>query len=336
MTELLTTATAEVRPIPVAVAATQDAAAVQRALDVDATGLSDTESARRLRLLGPNAVRSHRATLWPVLLRQLRSPLLLLLTGTAAVSFFLGQHTDAIVITVIVAVSVGLGAVNEYRAERAAQALHDRIRHRVEVLRAGRARSVDVIDLVPGDLVDLRAGELVPADVRLLSVNGLQCDESVLTGEAIPVDKAVEPVPADAEPNCCALMGTVVTAGRGRGVVIATGGGTEFGRIALGLGQRQPETEFQVGLRRFSMLLVRVAAALTVGIFAINLVLHRPILDALMFSLAIAVGISPQLLLGGGLHQPGRRITRTGQAQGTGQTPGLHRGSRRYRGAVHR
>ncbi|MEC3957912.1 magnesium-translocating P-type ATPase [Nocardia sp. CDC153] len=282
----------------------QDAAAragadVLAALAVSEDGLTTQESERRLQRYGPNAVRSHRARILPVLVRQLRSPLLLLLVGTAIVSFFLGERTDAIVIGVIVAMSVGLGVLNEYRAERAADALHERIRHRVVVWRDGATRPLDLAELVPGDVVELRSGELVPADIRLLTVNGLHCDESVLTGESEPVEKSVGPVAsgsAVAELDSCVLMGTVIAGGNGRGVVVATGGRTEFGRIALGLAHREPETEFQVGLRRFSMLLVRVAAALTVGIFAVNLLLHRPLLDALMFSLAIAVGISPQLL----------------------------------------
>lgn len=288
-----------IQSLPVAEAAALPAAGVLEALASGDNGLTVAEAARRGRVFGPNAVLSHRARLLPVILRQLRSPLLLLLAVTAAASFFLGERSDAVVIGVIVAMSVGLGTVNEYRAERAAEALHERIRHQVVVMRDGRAGPVDLAALVPGDIVELRPGELVPADLRLLSVTGLQCDESVLTGESVPVAKSADPVPAGspvADLACCALMGTVVAAGRGRGVVTATGGSTQFGRIALGLTQRQPETEFQIGLRRFSMLLVRVAAVLTIAIFVVNLILHRPILDALMFSLAIAVGISPQLL----------------------------------------
>ncbi|MVU78311.1 magnesium-translocating P-type ATPase [Nocardia sp. ET3-3] len=288
-----------VHAVPAVAAAARTADSVLANLASDVGGLAEAEHERRARTFGPNAIRTHHARLGPVAARQLRSPLLLLLAVTAAVSFFLGERTDAIVIGVIVVMSVGLGTINEFRAEQAAEALHERIRHRVVVTRDGRARSVDLADLVPGDIVELRPGELVPADLRLLSVTGLQCDESVLTGEAEAVRKSVEPVPegsAVAELAPCALMGTVVAAGTGRGVVIATGGDTEFGRIAVGLARREPETEFQVGLRRFSMLLVRVAAVLTIGIFAVNLVLHRPLLDALMFSLAIAVGISPQLL----------------------------------------
>jgi Mg2+-importing ATPase len=253
----------------------------------------------RLSVVGPNAVRSHRARAWPVLMSQLRSPLLWLLAATAIASAFLGQGSDAVIIGVILLASVGLGFVNEYKAAKTAEALHSSIHHRCVVLRDGHPRPVDVTGLVPGDVVDLQLGQVVPADLRLLAAAGLECDESVLTGESVPVEKSADPVSAGmplAELASCALMGTVVSAGSGTGVAVATGGAAEFGRIALGLGQQQPETEFQVGLRKFSMLLMQVAGVLTGAIFVINVALHRPVLDALLFSLAIAVGISPQLL----------------------------------------
>jgi Mg2+-importing ATPase len=230
---------------------------------------------------------------------QLRSPLLILLGLTAVTSFFVGERTGAVIIGVILAAAVGLGFVNEYRADRAAQALHSQVRHSCVVTRGGHPGSVDVTELVPGDWVDLALGEVVPADMRLVTVMGLECDESVLTGESVPVEKSAEAVDAGTavvQLTCCALMGTVVTAGSGGGIVVATGSSAQFGRIAAGLGDQQPETEFQVGLRRFSMLLVQVAAVLTTAIFVVNVVLHRPPIDALLFSLAIAVGISPQLL----------------------------------------
>ncbi|MEV2225958.1 magnesium-translocating P-type ATPase [Nocardia vinacea] len=285
--------------LEVSVAAAMPIGDVLSTLSSTDTGLTTPEARRRSQAVGPNAIRSHQARLLLVLWRQLRSPLLLLLAVTATASFFLGQHTDALIIGVILTASVGLGLFNEYRAERAAEAMHDRIQHRANVIRDGAAQSVGVVELVPGDLVELRLGQLVPADIRLLSTAGLQCDESVLTGESIPVEKSVPPVTPGttlAELSSCALMGTVVSAGQGCGLVVGTGGSTVFGRVALGLGKRQPDTEFQLGLRRFSLLLVRVAAVLTIGIFAVNVALHRPILDAMLFSLAIAVGISPQLL----------------------------------------
>jgi P-type Mg2+ transporter len=268
-------------------------------LGVGQDGLSAEEAGRRLARYGPNAVVTHRARLLLVLWHQLRSPLLGLLLVAAVASYFVGQRSDAVIIGVILALSVGLGFVNEYRAEKAAEALHSQIHHRTLAIRDRRPTLVDVTALVPGDVVDLQLGDIVPADLRLLQVSGLECDESVLTGESLPVEKNTTPVPAGtplAELSGCALMGTVVHAGSGCGVVTATGSRTRFGAIAVGLGTRQTETQFQVGLRRFSMLLVYVAAALTVSIFVINVVLHRPILDALLFSLAIAVGITPQLL----------------------------------------
>jgi Mg2+-importing ATPase len=262
-------------------------------------GLSSAQVAAGAERHGPNAVFSHRARLLPVLWHQLRSPLLGLLLTAALASFLVGQRSDAVIIGVIVAMSVGLGLVNEYRAEKAAEALHAQISHRAVVVRDGQPESVDVTSLVPGDLVQLQLGEVVPADIRLLEVNGLECDEAMMTGESQSVVKgtaAVEPGSALGDLSSCALMGTIVRAGSGSGVVVATGSDAQFGAVALGLGAHQLETSFQVGLRRFSMLLVYVAGTLTSLIFVANLVLHRPFLDALLFSLAIAVGITPQLL----------------------------------------
>ena len=284
----------------ISAAAHDTASGILRGLGVsDQQGLSGAEVARRRTQWGANAVSSHKARFWPVLWHQLRSPLLVLLLSAALASYFVGEKSDAVIIGVIVALSVGLGFVNEYRAEKAAEALHDQIHHETVVTRDGKPSTVDVTDLVPGDLVDLRLGDIVPADVRLIAVTGLGCDESVLTGESLPVDKNTNPVAAGtglAELTGCALMGTVVNAGSGRGVVVSTGARTEFGKIAAGLSTHQLETEFQVGLRKFSMLLVYVAGALTTSIFVLNVLLHKPIMDALLFSLAIAVGITPQLL----------------------------------------
>ena len=281
-------------------AAALPATDVLRQLGVTAdSGLPGAEVALRQARWGPNAVSSHRARLWPVLWHQLRSPLLGLLLTAAVASYFVGERSDAVIIGVIVALSVGLGFVNEYRAEKAAEALHDQIRHETVVRRNTTLGSVDVTALVPGGLVRLQLGDIVPADIRLLAVTGLGCDESVLTGESLPVDKSTGVVAAGsalAELSGCALMGTVVSAGSGRGVVVATGARAEFGKVAAGLSTHQLDTEFQVGLRKFSMLLVYVAGTLTTSIFAINVVLHKPVMDALLFSLAIAVGITPQLL----------------------------------------
>lgn len=286
-------------PLSLADSAALAADEVLDRLGVGAAGLPPAEAARRLQRYGPNAVASHRTGFWAVLGHQVRSPLLALLVVAATASYFVGQRSDAVIIGAIVAVSIGLGLVNEYRAAKASEALHSQISHRAIVFRGGPGESLPVTALVPGDVVELRLGDIVPADVRLLSTAELECDESILTGESMPVAKDPAPVApgsAVSELSSAALMGTVVHAGSGRAVVVATGAATSFGHIATGLGGRPTETAFQVGLRRFSMLLVYVAAVLTTGIFVTNVVLHRPLLDALLFSLAIAVGITPQLL----------------------------------------
>ena len=220
-------------------------------------GLSNAEAAARLSQYGPNAVRTHHVNPLAILGRQLNNAVLILLAGTAVVSYFLGDSTQAVIIGAIMAVSVGLGFFNEYRAERAAAALHSGMRHSAVVRRDGEYVTTDVTNLVPGDLIRLTLGEVVPADVRLTEATGLECNESILTGESTGSEKSSQSVPAGAEladSADVAFMGTIVSAGEGVGVVYATGKNAEFGRIAAGLGERQPETDFQVGLRRFSYL----------------------------------------------------------------------------------
>ena len=261
-------------------------------------GLTSEDAAQRLRQLGPNALGTHRVSAWAVVLRQIRNPILVLLLAAALVSGLTGGSTNALIIAVIVAASVGLGFVNEYRAERAMAALRAQITQEAEVRRDGQVTQLPVMDLVPGDVVALRVGAIVPADLRLLTADDLECDEGVLTGESMPVAKsaglAVGDEPRD-QPGC-ALMGTVVHQGYGTGVVVTTGARTAFGQIAAGLAEKHGQTAFEMGLSRFSRFLFGVAAILTVGIFAINLALSRPLIDALLFSLAIAVGIAPEMM----------------------------------------
>ncbi|HEY7051947.1 MAG TPA: magnesium-translocating P-type ATPase [Mycobacterium sp.] len=272
---------------------------VARWLESSADGLSSAEASARLQRLGPNSVRTHRVSAAAVLGRQLRNAVLILLAATAVSSFFLGDSTQAVIITVILLASVGLGFVNEYRAERASAALHSQVRHTAIARRDGQFTKVDVNQIVPGDVVRLTLGEAVPADIRLIAVNGLECNEGILTGESTASEKSAEPVGDDAalaDWTDIAFMGTIVSAGDGVGVVYATGVNTQFGHIAAGLGERQPETEFQAGLRRFSYLLLQVAMVLTVLIVVTNLFLRRPVIDSILFALAIAVGVTPQLL----------------------------------------
>jgi P-type Mg2+ transporter len=280
-------------------AASIPAADVLSRLGTDEGGLSPDEAARRLATVGPNALRVHTTSGWRVLLNQLRNPLLPLLVGASIVSGVTGQVTDAGIIVVMVAVSVGLGFVNEFRSEKAVEELHGQIHHTITAVRVGRPTTLDVTELVPGDVVHLSIGDVVPADLRLLEVDRLECDEAVLTGETMPAEKQVDPIERPSSPidlPSCAFMGTVVRSGTARAVVVRTGPATEFGRIATLLGERPPETSFQRGLRDFGKLLVRITAVLVVGIFVVNLAIGRPFIDAVLFSLAVAVGMTPALL----------------------------------------
>ena len=284
--------------LDLATAATLPPDEVLKRLGSSDSGLTGQEAAGRLSRDGLNVVSSHRASALTILWGQLRNPLLLLLLVAALVSGLTGDATDAIIIAVIVALSVGLGFVNEYRAALAVQQLHSKIRHEAVTWRDGHQQNIDVTQLVPGDVVALGIGQIVPADMRLLEADHLECDESVLSGESLPAGKAVAPVTgrADADLSSCAFMGTIVQQGSGRGVVVGTGSSTGFGKIASGLADRPPETGFQAGLRSFSKMLATVAIVVTVLVFIINVVLGRPLLEALLFSLAIAVGMTPEMM----------------------------------------
>jgi Mg2+-importing ATPase len=285
-------------PIDLQVAGGQPISEVLDGLGSCAEGLASGEAADRLRRFGRNVLASRRVTAFGVLVRQLHNPLLILLLAAAAVSALTGDVTDAAIVATIVVLSVGLGFINEYRSEVAVAALHANIRHEARVWRDGHEQRLDVRDLVPGDVLALEVGDLVPADLRILEATRLECDEAVLTGESMPATKTVEATASDSPVDLasCVFMGTVVHQGSGRAVVVSTGSATAFGKIAVGLGERQAETAFQAGLRGFSKLLVRVAAVLTISIFVINVAFSRPLIDALLFSLAIAIGITPQLL----------------------------------------
>ena len=287
------------RSLTLATAAALSTDDVLGRLDSTPDGLSRDEAGVRLAEAGPNALRSHGARPFTVLMRQLRNPLLILLVTAALISFAVGERTSALIILLIIGMSVGLGFFNEYRSELAVEALHSQLRHTALVMRDGEPVAVDVTELVPGDVVQLGVGDVVPADLRLLRAEGLECDEAVLTGESLPAEKRTDPITApesSLDLASCAFMGTVVREGSGLGVVVVTGGRTEFGAIAMRLGERQPQTAFQLGLRDFSLLLVRVTVVLAGSILVINVALGRSLLESVLFALAIAVGLTPQLL----------------------------------------
>jgi Mg2+-importing ATPase len=233
------------------------------------------------------------------LLNQLRSPLLLLLVFAAITSAVVGELTDATIVLVILTASVGIGYLREYRAQAAAAKLQLQITARATVLRDGRSTMLPVRELVPGDMIMLSAGSLVPADGVILEANTFFVNEAVLTGESFPVEK----IPGVSAPDAivsrrfnCVFLGTNVRSGSARCVVIRTGSKTEFGHIAHRLALRAPETEFDRGVRQFGYLLATAMLVMVVFVFAINSYLGRPPIETLLFSVALAVGLSPELL----------------------------------------
>ena len=255
------------------------------------SGLTSAEVLKLQALYGPNQVSPHKTSPLTVLLRQLNNPILWLLSGALLISGLLGDLTNASMIFAIVALSICLGFWTEYRAEKASEDLHSLIKHHATVIRDGITKSVFISELVPGDLVKLTIGSVVPADLELFQVDGLECDESVITGESLPVAKSTSN-----QDSKQALMGTVVRIGTGAGIVTRTGANTEFGKIAGALGNKEPETNFQLGLKDFSIYLLRIAMLIILVVVIGNLYLKRPLIESVLYALALAVGMTPQLL----------------------------------------
>jgi len=270
------------------------------ALQTAPGGLSEEEAARRLESFGENELEeSRRPSRLRVIWLQLKSPLVLLLVAAAIISAFTGDWTDAVIVLAIVLGSVVLGYSREYKAQAAISRLRERITTLVRVLRGEAERTVPISKIVPGDVVLLSAGSMVPADARLLEATDLFVSQSVLTGESFPVEKrpgVVEPTAALAGRDNCVFRGTHVRSGTGRCLVVATGQGTYFGSIARRLTLRAPETEFDRGLRHFGYILLTTMVIMVLVVITANILLKRPPVETLLFSLALAVGLSPELL----------------------------------------
>ncbi|HVW62005.1 MAG TPA: HAD-IC family P-type ATPase, partial [Puia sp.] len=263
-------------------------------------GLGREEAGRRLKTGGPNALKTtvHTSGLL-LLLRQFKSPVILILTGASVLSFFLGQRPDALIILVIIFASAMLGFFQERGATQALKRLLQLVQVKVPVVREGTEISIPLEEVVPGDIVLLNAGQTVPGDCRLLESKDLYANEASLTGETFPAEKKCGQVSANAglhDKHNILFMGTHVISGTAKAIVIHTGADTEFGSISRHLRRLQPETEFERGIRRFGYLLMEVTLLLVIIIFSFNIFLHRPLLDSFLFSMAIAVGLTPQLL----------------------------------------
>lgn len=269
-------------------------------LETSPVGLTSAEADRRLRASGSAGLRpTSSSSAGRILARQFGSPLVLLLAVAALLSVIVGEPADSVVIIVVVMATGALGFWQEHRAAGAVQRLLALVRTEATVLRDGVPVSVSLDAVVPGDVVILAAGSTLPADCRLIEAQDLFVDESALTGEAFPVAKGTAAAPADAplhERKTAVFLGTHVVTGSARAVVVLRGRATQFGQISERLRVAAPETEFERGVRRFGYLLLQVTLMLALFVFAVNVARERPVLQSLLFTLALAVGLAPELL----------------------------------------
>lgn len=263
-------------------------------------GLSGNEAARRLSVYGANRLRPQkRSDVLSLLIAQFKSPIIIILLFATGLSFFLHNIADATIILTIVLISGLLGFWQEHSATNAVEKLLAIVQIKAAVMRDGKEQEIFVEDIVAGDIVILNAGDIVPGDCLLLESKDVFVDEAMLTGETFPVEKAAGVLAADtplAQRSNSLWMGTHIVSGSARALVSLTGKETEFGKVSERLKLKPQETEFEHGIRRFGYFLGEVTLILVVIIFAINVYLHRPVLDSFLFSLALAVGLTPQLL----------------------------------------
>ena len=274
---------------------------LQSQLEATPAGLSQREARARREKFGPNTLRTRGER--PLLIRYLshfKNPLVMVLLAASAVSALTGEITGFVIIWAIVLISVTLDFVQEYRAGRAADALKKSVAVRATVLRDGRPQEIPIARLVPGDVILLAAGDLIPADCRLLEAKDFFINLSLLTGESYPVEKHAGELPAPVEDLSQAVnavfMGTSVISGMAKAMVCRTGGDTAVGDIADSLQVKAPPTAFELGAQSFGILIMRLTFLLVLFVFLINALFHRPFLESLLFAIALAVGLTPELL----------------------------------------
>jgi len=264
-------------------------------------GLNGQDAEDRLQKYGQNIVGGGKArSPWTILISQFKNWLIIMLLCASVVSFFLGASLDGMVIILLVVLSSLFGFVQEHKAEKVIGDLKKFITQKCRVLREGKWIEINSVNLVPGDVIEVRIGDKIPADMRFTLTDNLAIDESILTGESFPVakntNKLNETSANPAKLLNMGFMGTLVAEGRGKGVVVATGLNTFFGKSAKSLEIPEPETDFQKQIKNFSLFLFRVVIVMTLFIFATNSFLKKDILESFLFALALAVGITPEML----------------------------------------
>ncbi|HEY7531652.1 MAG TPA: cation-transporting P-type ATPase, partial [Nitrospiraceae bacterium] len=270
-------------------------------LDTTHRGLTSKEAEHRLDEYGPNELsQAKRLGFWADIFRRCRNPLVVQLLIIALVSAFIGEFKSSVIVGVMILLSVGLSYMLDRRSNRAVESLGKRVQSRTHVLRDGRETEIRISEVVPGDIVLLQAGSIIPADLRLLTTKDFFVSQSVLTGESMAVEKTAEgnsspgSVAGDLA-NAC-FLGTTVTSGTARGLVVHTGTQTLFGAISEKLTEKREETSFDRGVRSFTWLMIRFMVVMVFAVFLIVGLTKGDWLEALLFGLSIAVGLTPEML----------------------------------------
>jgi len=276
------------------------AAEILQELQTTPQGLSEEETQERLARHGSNLLKPKKRTDdLTLLLSQFKSPIVLILLFAVGISILLHDSADALIILIIVLVSGLLGFWQERGAVHAVEKLLAIVQIKAAVIRDGDSKEVPVEEIVPGDIVVLNAGDVIPGDGLVLESKDLFVDEATLTGETFPVEKTAGTLPEETplgQRTNALFMGTHVVSGHAKAVVVHTGKETEFGKVSERLKFRPPETEFERGVRRFGYFLLEVTLVLVIAIFGINVFFKRPVMESFLFALALAVGMTPQLL----------------------------------------
>jgi Mg2+-importing ATPase len=282
-------------------AATKNADEVLNRLKTNLYGLTDEEAAERLEVLGPNEVTQERQQGWlQRFYRAALNPLVILLSVLAIISFGTGDATAGSIMMLMVFLGLSLRFIQETKADHAAAKLKAMITVTATVVRNGEAKEVPLRELVPGDIVKLASGDIIPADVRLIAAKDLFVIQATLTGESLPVEKTEGPdlrdkVSAIERSNLC-FLGTSVESGAATAVVIATGAQTYFGKVASSLAEQQTDTAFDIGVKKFTWLMIRFMMVMVPLVFLINGITKQDWHQAFFFSLAVAVGLTPEML----------------------------------------
>ncbi len=261
-------------------------------------GLTESEIESRHKEYGYNQLKKKKSFLL-LLLRQFKNPLLWLLIVTSVLSMYFGEVLGGTIILVLIFLSAIVSFIQEYRSERIVDDLNKKISHKAIVTRNGEKIEIDVKNIVPGDIINLDVGSKVPADVRLIEAENLEINESILTGESVPVHKVSDVLKkADVDKNYknYAFAGTIISDGQALGIVLSIGNQTRLGQLSRTVIQEKPQIQFQKGISQFVNFLIKVVLVLTVIIFAANAVLKQNILDSLLFALAVAIGIAPEMM----------------------------------------